>query len=434
MKQQQSWMREPAKAFRMFLVVVLALRIVSYFMLSDSLWMVQAIKSGLRIFLTVTLLVAIFLESRREHRFGDTIKHPMPIWLYAIYLIFGAASLLWTSSFSDSVLQWLMDAEGFVFAWLFIHLLGMYRHRHPGGYFDLHKVIAPAVLLNGVGFLIGMYVDPDKFYRLTHGGAVSRLGGFIINPNELGMLLVIGVSCFLPLIVKEGKIRISIILYLLMLIQMLLLTGSRSSFIALVAVLMVYALHTGSKTQRTFMAASALALVPLAGWSFFVKQDQLQELFTFTGRLPFWKDLLTYNFPREPWLGYGYMRIDYADKFESLNAYAGAMTHNTFMQVLLGLGLVGLSIVLLQLTVFLWTLRRVADKKYRLTVWLILIPLLVNSLTEFGIFGETNYGILFYLFLVFTASSETLSDSRRIRGATNHEKPNGISYRPAHLT
>jgi hypothetical protein len=110
------------------------------------------------------------------------------------------------------------------------------------------------------------------------------------------------------------------------------------------------------------------------------------------------------------------------------------MTHNTFMQVLLGLGLVGLSIVLLQLTVFLWTLRRVADKKYRLTVWLILIPLLVNSLTEFGIFGETNYGILFYLFLVFTASSETLSDSRRIRGATNHEKPNGISYRPAHLT
>ena len=69
MKQQQSWMREPAKAFRMFLVVVLALRIVSYFMLSDSLFMVQAIKSGLRLFLTVTLLVAIFLEARREHRF-----------------------------------------------------------------------------------------------------------------------------------------------------------------------------------------------------------------------------------------------------------------------------------------------------------------------------------------------------------------------------
>jgi hypothetical protein len=240
-------------------------------MLSDSLLMVQAIKSGLRIFLTVTLLVAIFLESRREHRFGDTIKHPMPIWLYAIYLIFGAASLLWTSSFSDSVLQWLMDAEGFVFAWLFIHLLGMYRHRHPGGYFDLHKVIAPAVLLNGIGFLIGMYVDPDKFYRLTHGGAVSRLGGFIINPNELGMLLVIGVSCFLPLIVKEGKIRISIILYLLMLIQMLLLTGSRSSFIALVAVLMVlmrvFAEQGRSRSPVVEPGVVVELLVKLAGFS-----------------------------------------------------------------------------------------------------------------------------------------------------------------------
>ena len=30
----------------------------------------------------------------------------------------------------------------------------------------------------------------------------------------------------------------------------------------------------------------------------------------------------------------------------------------------------------------------------------ILIPVLINSFTEFGIFGETNYGILFYQMLI----------------------------------
>jgi hypothetical protein len=34
----------------------------------------------------------------------------------------------------------------------------------------------------------------------------------------------------------------------------------------------------------------------------------------------------------------------------------------------------------------------------------IIIPVLINSFTEFGIFGETNYGILFYQLLVLYIS------------------------------
>jgi O-antigen ligase len=424
--------REPAKGYRTFLVVILALRIISYYMLGDSVVFVQAFKSILRISLTVTLALAIFVESKPGHRFTGQIKHPLPIWLYGVYLGLGAASLLWTTGFTSSLQQWLMDAEGFVFAALYTGLLGMYHQRDPGGYFALHKIIAPAVLLNGIGFFAGLYLDPDQFYRLTHGGAVSRLGGFIINPNELGMLLVVGIACFLPMVVKDGKMRISILLYIGFLTHLLLLTGSRSSFIGLVLVLILFALTGQSKIQRTLVVGGALALVPIAGWSFFVKQDQLTELFTLTGRLPFWHDLLTYNFPQEPWLGYGYMRIDYADKFESINAYAGAMTHNTFLQVLLGLGLIGLLLVLVQLSIFLWTLSRMADQNGRRIAWLIFIPLLINSFTEFGIFGETNYGILFYLLLVFSISRETLHDGRRIKATTQHETKPGFSYRPSY--
>src|SRR4249920_456927 len=98
-----------------------------------------------------------------------------------------------------------------------------------------------------------------------------------------------------------------------------------------------------------------------------------------TGRIPFWKDLLTYNFPRAPWAGYGYMRIDYSDKFDSLNAYAGAMTHNTFLQVLLGLGLVGLLIVLLQLSTFFHSINNHKIKALSQQSILMFIPILINS-------------------------------------------------------
>lgn len=430
----QSILREPAKGYRNFLILILTLRICSYFMLSDSIVVVQALKAGLRLSLSLIMFAAVLYHIREHNKQTFHLRQPIGVWTYVIYLIFGMASLLWTSSLEVSIMQLSMDIEGFVFAFLFIYLLSIYRQRHPGGFFDLHKLLAPAILLIGIGFLAGLAFDPERFYRLTHGGAVSRLGGYIINPNELGMLLVIGIACLLPLLVKEGRLRISVIGYVLLLTQLLLLTGSRSAFIGLVAVLFVYGFFNGSRLQRTIILSSILALIPFAGWSFFVKQEQYTELYTLTGRLPFWKDLLTYNFPRESWLGYGYMRIDYADKFESLNAYAGAMTHNTFLQVLLGLGLTGLMLVMIQLSSFIWTLKQVADKKYRMVVWLIFIPLFVNSLTEFGIFGETNYGILFYLFLVFTAALEPRRGLERKNDSDVHETNETSSFRSPALT
>ena len=52
-----------------------------------------------------------------------------------------------------------------------------------------------------------------------------------------------------------------------------------------------------------------------------------------TGRLPFWKALINEGLPREPLLGFGFMRIDYKEYFQSTHTYPGKMTHNTFMQV-----------------------------------------------------------------------------------------------------
>lgn len=416
-----------AKRIQRFLILLLVFRIISYFVLTDSVAIVQLTKASLRVFLTLLLATILFFQSKQNLDNRIKYLHVTPLVLYGLYLMLGAASLFWTSSFSASALQWIMDLEGFIFVWMFMSVFYTYKQRDPGNYFELNKIIAPSILMVAIGFFLGIYLDPDQFYRLTHGGNVTRLGGFIINPNELGMLFVIGVSCYLPLLFHMGRLRISVALSMLLLTYLLILTGSRSSMIGLLLVLVVYAVLYGSKVSKLAIIIGTIALVPIAGWSFFVKQGQITELFTLTGRIPFWQDLLTYNFPKEPWLGFGYMRIDYVDKFDSLNAYAGAMTHNTFLQVLLGLGMGGLLLVLTQLSVFLYFASKIADKSLKQSVGLMLIPLLINSLTEFGIFGETNYGIIFYLFLVFTVTVEPLTRAERIKG--HHEKIKTFTHR-----
>jgi O-antigen ligase len=129
----------------------------------------------------------------------------------------------------------------------------------------------------------------------------------------------------------------------------------------------------------------------------------MEEVMSMTGRLPFWTALINEGLPKEPWLGFGFMRIDYKEYFQSTHTYPGKMTHNTFMQVLMNLGFVGLTIVIFQLIFTFRGIQRETKEK-RLMLYCLFIPLLINSLTEFGIFGESNYGILFYQLIIFYIS------------------------------
>jgi O-antigen ligase len=273
-------------------------------------------------------------------------------------------------------------------------------------------------------FAIGMYANPYDYCRLTHGGQVARLGGYIINPNELGMLLTVGIASWLPQLKFEGRFRVSRIIIILFLIWLLVLTGSRSSFAAMLLTISTYAIFQKSKVFKLILIASIVVLIFMVGIGVFIKQNDYKEVMSLTGRLPFWRDLLTYNFPKAPWFGYGYMRIDISDKFESINAYAGGMTHNTFLQVLLGLGFAGFILVLTQVATFFHAAYFCKDKETKEVALLVLIPVIINSLTEFGIFGATNYGIIFYLMLVSAVSMETISRSLRIKGITKPDAKN----------
>jgi exopolysaccharide production protein ExoQ len=407
--------RRSYTSFYILAILLLTLRISSYFMLSDDVTVTQIFKVCIRISVTAATGILLMRHASAGKNNGLGYSQPMSLLLYSAYILLGIFSLLWTTSFNDTVLHLLMDVETLLFCFLYIKLLLVKQHEE-GSKIRISRIIAISVFITTAAFLIGKMINPEKFFRLTHGGEEARLGGFIINPNELGMLLVIGISTTI-IELKHSYNKWSKWIMMILMLYALMITGSRSSLIGLLLIILFYVSQSKTKRMQVVILAGLCAVAPYVVHQVFIKQGDIEEVMSLTGRLPFWKDLVTINFPREPLLGYGYMRIDYTDKFESLNSYAGAMTHNTFLQVLMGLGLTGLFLVLVQLSSVIQGIVTHPDWHKKSLCIGLLIPVLVNSFTEFGIFGETNYGIMFYLFIVFMIVLKPEEQSVRIRTA-----------------
>jgi O-antigen ligase len=221
-----------------------------------------------------------------------------------------------------------------------------------------------------------------------------------MNPNEVGMLSVVGIGACLVEI-KLNKSKVKNIIFILIGLVALMQTQSRSSQIGFCLVFFYFIWTLPNKQIRNYVVITAGISMPFLLSVTLLAKGDVSELFSLTGRLPFWKALLTEGLPQRPLFGFGFMRISVGDRFESIGTYAGAMAHNTFIQVLMNLGLVGFSIILTQMIA---TIRAFSKSKIitdNLFFVGLFIPIFINSLSDFGIFGEYNYGILFYQFLIF---------------------------------
>ncbi|MCC5916113.1 MAG: O-antigen ligase family protein [Cryomorphaceae bacterium] len=387
------------------LFVVLLLMIACFFTWSENVMITRAIKVVGR----MGMLLASYrvYQSIVQHGAVDSLKgnNPLAILFYGLYLLLGFASLMWSTDVGYSALQWFMTSQTLVFCFFFVkslYLLDLYYKDHQIRMYNLVGNSAFALILV---FVLGMWIAPDVFYRLTHGGEEARLGGYLMNPNELGMLAGVGVAGLL-FDLRRNHHRWWTIFKLLVLFYGLMATGSRSS---LIGALLIIGFHVLQSEKRKFaLGAIAVMIVvaPLAIYKVVLKDgdpERMEEVMSLTGRLPFWEALINEGLPREPLLGFGFMRIDYKEYFQGAHTYPGKMTHNTFMQVLMNLGFIGLTVVFFQM---LFTFRAILreDSEKKLMLFCLLIPIIINSFTEFGIFGESNYGILFYQLVILYIS------------------------------
>ena len=381
------------------LAIILCLKIWGYFTLSENIAITRVLKILIR--MSMTMATIWVYNQLRSKKCVATFKYENTLapFLYGAYLFLGLASLLWSTKPGYSLLQLTMNTESFVFVFLYIRTFILLREFYPNSQARLSRLFAPAVFNIHLVFIIGMFVLPDEFYRLTHGGEEARLGGYFMNPNELGMLAVVGLAAsFIEM--RNGASKPWHIFMCVVMLFSLIKTGSRSSLIGFMLVLGYFLHHSDQKQLKLAVVVAVVLSMPFVISTIFLKQGDVEEVLSMTGRLPFWKALLSEGLPKEPLFGFGYMRIAYTDAFKSVHTYAGKMTHNTFIQVLMNLGFVGFGIVLLQMAVTIRAFFRAKIRQDKSFFVGMFTPILINSFTEFGIFGEANFGILFYQFLI----------------------------------
>lgn len=379
--------------------------VACFFTWSENVVITRAIKVVGR----MGLMISSILLYKKIVRYGAVdslvLMNIFSPLFYLAYLALGLISFMWSTNVGYSSLQWLMTVQSLVFAYYFIKSISLLDEYFPGHNIRLYHLLGNTVfILIGV-FVVGMFVNPDVFFRLTDGGKEARLGGYMMNPNELGMLAGVGVACLIFDLYRNHH-KMWTLFKLLVIFYALYMTGSRSSLVGGLLIIFFHINQSDNKKLKALIIGSVLLILPVAVNQVFLKggdSKKMEEVMSMTGRLPFWTALINEGLPREPLLGFGFMRIDYKEYFQSTHTYPGKMTHNTFMQVLMNLGFIGLTIAIFQI---LFTIRgfKNAEKEKKLMLFGILIPIVINSFTEFGIFGESNYGILFYQLLIFSIS------------------------------
>lgn len=385
--------------------IILLLMVACFFTWSENV----AITRGIKVVGRMGVMISSILVYQKIINYGSvnslTYKNIFSPILYMGYLTLGFISFSWSTNPGFSALQWFMTFQSFVFTYFFVKSLKILDVYFEGHTIRLYHLLGNTVFVLQLVFVIGMWVNPDVFFRLTDGGEEARLGGTMMNPNELGMLAGVGCACLI-FDLYRFKNKIWTIVKILVIMYALYMTGSRSSLIGVLLIIFFHINQTKQKTLKFAIIAVVAAVAPFAVYTVILKggdQERLEEVMSLTGRLPFWQALITEGLPREPLLGFGFMRIDYKEFFQSAHTYPGKMTHNTFMQVLMNLGFVGFTIVMFQV---FFTVKSILSEQKELKLMLIgiLIPIVINSFTEFGIFGESNYGIMFYQIIIFSVA------------------------------
>jgi len=396
-----------AKKNKSVIGILLFMMIASYFSISESAAITQVFKMSFRFIALIWCFLTYQFNLKKGMVASYLYKARLALWLYLAYLVLSFASFMWitegperSAKVSYSILQWNMTVQSLIFVYYYYKLILQHNYFYRKLNINISILSAQVMGIICLIFLMGSFIEPDVFYRSMRGGSETRLGGYLMNPNELGMLASMGASLALLELLKSKK-KGQLIFWFTISLLTLLLTTSRSSVIGFLIIAMLILKNRASIKIKVIAFILAGIGIPFILQYVIFKAGNVEEVFSMTGRIPFWTALLQEGIVKEPFLGYGFQRISYTNRFISLTAYSGHMTHNTFMQVLMNLGFIGFLLIILQMTLLFRGIIQSKNKDQKAFFLAMIVPLFINSVTEFGIFGQTNYAIFFYQLLIF---------------------------------
>ena len=193
--------------------------------------------------------------------------------------------------------------------------------------------------------LFGFAIDPEA----VEVGALNRFSGFFANPNGLGMVAMLGF--FISIATQSTKqVRNCRFGFLTLIIDLvaIILSGSRASLIGLLAGLIIYMMFTRENNKtRTSSIITVSVLLVLFGALVFIPDVLLTNFGRLgdSGRIDIWQNYIAFGMKSPLWgQGFSASPEAYNSFIRSIGQPLTLGAHNSYLQMFMGLGIVGLMI------------------------------------------------------------------------------------------
>jgi O-antigen ligase len=273
---------------------------------------------------------------------SGNIRRPHPFHVVAVaFVIWSACTLLWAINYDATFERTATYMQVGVLAWL------IWQHARTE---RRQRALFASYVLGA--YVTALGVMRNYFLGVTMGGTEARYTASGFNSNEAAFVLALGMPIAWYLALRSTRRATAIVYscYLLVAIVAVVLTGSRGAFVSLVIALMLIPWSLSRVSLRARLSSAVLLVAAMSSASALVPTVTYERLGAtarniqqgdFGGREALWSAGVEL-FLDDPVSGVGAGGYQYATRplgFPSLS-------HQTFLEVLTGQGLVGLLLFL----------------------------------------------------------------------------------------
>jgi exopolysaccharide production protein ExoQ len=364
--------------------------------------------------------------------FGLIFKHSMQLssilrrnaWLVLI-VAFAVSSAFWSDDPSLTLRRGIALVCTTIFG---LYFAECYQLRQQLRLLAVAYAIAAGSSIIFQAFGLGTAVDFD----------VPGWIGVYDQKNVLGVNMAFAAAVLLLIRKTDPKYRNWATLGLVTVIGLLLLSQSMTAIVMLVAAVAVLSFVRRLRTSYRSIALSLAIIVPISSYAaawIFQNLEYVTGLLgkdpTMTGRLQLWVLSVAMALQR-PWLGYGYSAFwrGYSGpsaRIWRLLSWQPPHSHNGFLEVWLGIGLVGLAIFLLGFGIyFIRAIRYLRNHEGVESCWplMFLVLMFVSNLTGANILARNA---IFWIVFVATGVFTVVEQEEWVPSSTESGRCLGIA-------